>query len=58
MVCRLDSAKPLSEPMLEWNIVNCTLRNKLQWNLIRNLNIFIEENVFENVVCKMAAILS
>ena len=35
-----------------------TLGNKLQWNLNRNLNIFIQENAFENVVWKMAAILS
>ena len=41
-----------------WNIVNWTLGNKLQWNLNRNLNIFIKENAFENVVWKMAAILS
>ena len=32
-----------------WNIVNWTLRNKLQWNLNRNLYIFIQENTFENV---------
>ena len=38
--------------------MNCTHRNKLQWNLNWNLNIFIQENAFENVVCKMAAILS
>ena len=30
-----------------WNIVNCTLRNKLQWNFNRNLKIFIHENAFE-----------
>ena len=41
-----------------WNIVNWTLRNKLQWNLKQNSYIFIEENAFENVVWKMAAILS
>ena len=34
-----------------WSIVNCTLRNKLQWNLK------IQENAFENVVCEMASIL-
>ena len=39
------------------NIVNCTLGNKLQWNLNRNSCIFIQENAFENVVCKMAATL-
>ena len=41
-----------------WNIVNLTLRNKLQWNLHRNLYIFIQKNVFENVIWKMSAILS
>ena len=41
-----------------WNIVNWTLRNKLQWTFNRNSNIFIQEIAFENVVCKMASILS
>ena len=41
-----------------WNNVSSTLGNKLQWNLNRNLYIFIQENAFENVVWKMAAILS
>ena len=41
-----------------WNIVNLNLRNKLQWKFHRNSNIFIEENALENVVCKMASILS
>ena len=41
-----------------WNIVNWTLRNKPQWNLNWNSYIFIEENVFENVIWKKAAILS
>ena len=39
-----------------WIIVNWTLRNKLQWNFNRNSDIFIQENGFENVVCKMASI--
>ena len=34
------------------------LRDKFQWKLNRNSNIFIQENAFENVVCEMAAILS
>ena len=34
------------------------LGNKLQWNLNRNSNIFIQENACENVVCEMASILS
>ena len=41
-----------------WNIVDWTLRNKIQWNLNRNSCIFIEWNAFENVVWEMAAILS
>ena len=41
-----------------WNIVNWTFRNKLQWNFNRNLNIFIQENALDNVVCEMAFILS
>ena len=41
-----------------WNIVNCTLRNKLQWNVNQNFYIFIQENACENVVCEKAAILS
>ena len=41
-----------------WDIVNWNLRNKLQWNLKRNSYIFIQENAFENVVWRMAAILS
>ena len=43
----LIGAKPLSEPML-----------KLQWNFYRNSYIVTQENAFENVVCKMASILS
>ena len=38
------------------NIVNLTPRNKLQWNFNRNSYIFIQENPFQNVVWKMAAI--
>ena len=49
MACRLNQC---------WNFVNWTLRNKLQWNFNKNSNIFIQENVFESVVCEMAAILS
>ena len=41
-----------------WNIVNWTLRNKLQWNFNRNSNMFIQGNSLENVVCEMASILS
>ena len=41
-----------------WNMVNGTLRNKLQWNINRNSYIFIQENAFENVICEMMVILS
>ena len=41
-----------------WNSVNWNLKNKLQWNFIRNSYIFIRENPFENVVWKKASILS
>ena len=39
-------------------IVNWTLVNIVQWNFNWNSNIFIQENVLENVVWKMSAILS
>ena len=39
-------------------LFNWILRNKLQWNLNRKSNIFIQENAFKCVVCKTAAILS
>ena len=38
-----------------WFIINWTLENKFQWNLNKNTTIFILENEFENVVCKMMA---
>ena len=53
MVCRLVGAKPLPEPIVNW-----TLSKKLQSNLKWNSHIFIQENAFESVVSKMAAILS
>ena len=43
MACRIFGAK---------------LLHKSQSNFNRNLNILIQENAFENVVCEMAAILS
>ena len=41
-----------------WLFVYWTLGNKFQWILNRNTKVFIHENAFKNVVCKMAAILS
>ena len=40
-----------------WNIINLILRNTLQWNFYQNSYIFIQENVFRNVVFKVARIL-
>ena len=40
-----------------WNIVNSNPRNKFQWNLKWNSYIFIQENLFKNVICDKATIL-
>ena len=55
MACCLDGAKPLFDQC--WNIVNWTLKNKLQRNLKRNSSVFVQENAFENGVCEMASVL-
>ena len=51
-----------SSPSLHLNqcchISDSALLNKFQWNLNLNITILIQENTFENVVCKMASILS
>ena len=41
-----------------WNIVNLTLRNKIQWNINRKSYLSIQGNALENVICQMSAILS
>ena len=41
-----------------WDIVNSYLRNTFQWNLKHNSHYFIKKNLFDNVVCEMAEILS
>ena len=56
MACCLLCTKPLPEPI----VIHCQLdpyMNKLQWNSNQNTKIYIEENAFQNVVFKMAAIL-
>ena len=61
MACRLAGAKPLPEPIVPKGLIDLLLIGPLgtnQWNLNRNTHFFIHENVFENVVCEMAAILS
>ena len=39
-------------------VVECTIRYKFQWNFNQNMIIFIQENVFKNIICNMVAILS
>ena len=34
------------------------LMNQLQWNFNQNTAFFIRENAYENIACKMVAILS
>ena len=41
-----------------WVITNSTLKKKLQWNLNRNITLFIHKKAFENGGCEMAAIMS
>ena len=49
---------PSHYPNQCWLIVNWTPESIFQWNLDWNSIIFIQENAFENISCKMAAILS
>ena len=57
MACHLFGTKSLSEPILAYFKFH-TSRNIFLWNLNWNKTISIEWNEFENVVCKMVAILS
>ena len=42
-----------------WFVVNqISKKNLLKWSFDKNTNMFIEENMFENIVCKMAVILT
>ena len=41
-----------------WDIVNWTLRHKLQWKCNQNTNVCTHENASENIVCEMATIFS
>ena len=54
MTCRLVGVKPFFLNQC-WTIVNWTFRNKLQWYFNRNSYLFIQQNAFENVVCKMSS---
>ena len=52
----LFGTKPLSESIMGY--CPLTLANIFQWNFNKDTEIFIEENAFETVVCKMAVTLS
>ena len=41
-----------------WHIVDWTFGSKFQWNFYQHLNIFIQENAFEDVVCEITDIFS
>ena len=56
MACRMFRAKPLPEPMLSYCQMVTVTRNTFQQSSNRNSNIFIDENAFENVACKMAIV--
>ena len=51
MACRLFGASYYLNQC--WNIVNWTLRNKLQLIFNQNTKLFIHENAFENIVCEI-----
>ena len=53
MACRLDGAKPSSKPVLEY----CLL-HPLEETSVKSEIKHFQENALENVVRKMAAILS
>ena len=55
MACRLDGAKPQSEPVLEY--CEFDLWEQTSVKSLSKLIHFVEENSFENVVCEMSAIL-
>ena len=57
MACRLIGAKPLSEPVVEYLLIG-TLGTNVSEILIEKFTCFHSRNAFENVVSKMAAILS
>ena len=57
MACHLVGAKPLSEPMRDYRQLD-PWEQKFSEIFIQNSYIFIQEKAFEQVVCKMAAILS
>ena len=56
----VNGLSPVRRQVITWtidDIINLTFRNKFQCNLYQNTILFCHENVIENVICKMSAIL-
>ena len=56
MACLLFDTKSLFNQC--WDIVNWTLRDKLQWNYNQNIKLSNHENASGNSLCEMVTILS
>ena len=56
MACCLIGAKPLSKPMLGYCQLDPYEQTSVKSN--QNTKLFIHENAFENIVCRMTTILS
>ena len=56
MACRLNGAKPLSEPNAGILLIEPLDKNFSE--ILIQIYIFIQENVFENIVWKVASIFS
>ena len=57
MVRRLCIAKPLSESTMVYRQLDPYTGKTIQWSFNKNTKIFIPENTFENLFCKIATIL-
>ena len=57
MACRLFGTKPLPEPVLTYSLSYISFSGTNFFEIWINIQNF-KENLFENVVCKIAAILS
>ena len=56
MICRLDSARPLSEPVVD--LLTGPLSTNFSEILIEIYKFSLKKNAFEYIVCEMAVILS
>ena len=50
-------AGPVRHQAIIWTNVGMLLNGTFQWNINQNPYNFIKKNAFENVVCKMSAVL-